>query len=209
MQITKIESVGKTRSRIWLDGEPAFVLYKKEAERFGLLEEGELTRETYEQILKEILWKRSRLYCMNLLKSMDRTEWQLRQKLSQNGYPREVIEQAIDYVKGWGYVDDAAYARKYVECHRGKKSSMQMRQDLIRKGVARERICQALEEAGDAEETEAILKWIDKKGMDLNKATLQEQQRLYMFLLRKGFSSGNVGKVFKRTRKFHETDTIT
>ncbi len=209
MRITQIEEVGKGRYNIFLDGEPAFVLYKKEADRYGLRMGEELDEMTYQEILHDVLGTRSKRYCMNLLKTMDRTEWQLRQKLSQGGYPQEVIRQAIDYVKGWGYVDDGAYAKKYVEFHREKKSLIQMRQELYHRGVAREEIDRALEEADVADETIAIQKWIEKKRMDLNKATPSERQKLYMFLLRKGFSPDNVGKVFKRAGEFHETDTFT
>lgn len=209
MRVTQMEEVGKGRYKVFLEGEPAFVLYKKEADRYGLRPGEELKEESYREILQEVLGKRSKRYCMNLLKTMDRTEGQLRQKLRQSGYPEEVIGQAIDYVKGWGYVDDGAYARRYVESQREKKSLMQMRQELLQKGVDREEIARAMEEADVADETIAIEKWIAKKRMDLNKAEPLERQKLYMFLLRKGFSPSNVSKVFKRTGEFHETDTFT
>ena len=47
---------------------------------------------------------------MSLLKYMDRTEWQLRDKLSLKGFSEEAIEEAIEYVKSFHYLDDYRYA---------------------------------------------------------------------------------------------------
>ena len=43
---------------------------------------------------------------MSLLKYMDRTEWQLRDKLSLKGFSEGAIEEAIEYVKSFHYLDD-------------------------------------------------------------------------------------------------------
>ena len=40
---------------------------------------------------------------MSLLKYMDRTEWQLRDKLSLKGFSEGAIEEAIEYVKSFHY----------------------------------------------------------------------------------------------------------
>ena len=47
---------------------------------------------------------------MSLLKYMDRTEWQLRDKLSLKGFSEGAIGEAIEYVKSFHYLDDYRYA---------------------------------------------------------------------------------------------------
>ena len=51
---------------------------------------------------EEDLLKKAKLRAMYLLNICDRTEAELREKLKKNEYPREIIEQAIQYVKSFG-----------------------------------------------------------------------------------------------------------
>lgn len=209
MVVTGIEEMGRTRCRVHLEEGQSFVLYRGELTRYGIRKGQELAEETRQEILREVLGKRSRLRCMNLLKSMDRTESQLREKLALGGYPSEVIDQAIAYVKSYGYVDDERYARQYLECYRGRKSRQQIRQELRRRGISRELIQMAEEAEEPADEKAMIRRWIAKKKIDLNKAGSSDLRKLYMFLMRKGFASGDISKVLKEAEDFHETDTFT
>ena len=108
MQVTKVESLTKTKWKVELDGQFAFVLYKKEILQFGIEVNGELSEELYEQIKKDVVLKRAKLRAMHLLTDMARTESQLRDKLKRNMYPEDVISQAIAYVKSFGYIKDEA-----------------------------------------------------------------------------------------------------
>ena len=99
MTVTKIEAFGKNRYRIYIDERRAFVLYKGELSRYKIREGEVLGEESYREIVDSVLVKRAKLRCMNLLKSMDRTEWQLRQKLEQGEYPQDNIDTAVAYVK--------------------------------------------------------------------------------------------------------------
>ena len=202
MTVTQIEAVGKNRSRIYIDEQLAFVLYRGELSRYGIKEGSEISRETYEEILYQVLEKRAKLRCMNLLKSMDRTEQQMKIKLRQGGYPEEIIDRAIAYVKGYRYVDDGAYASRYIDYRKESKSRQQLTQELLRKGISKEVIAQAFEEKEPADETAMIRKWVEKKKFDCTSATPQEKQKLYQFLMRKGFSSRDISKVIRGVEDF-------
>ena len=91
MRITRIEPVTKTKYRVSVDEQFAFVVYKGELSRFHLKEECELTEDTYAKI-KEVLLKRAKLRAMHLLNDMARTESRLRDKLKLGGYPSEITE---------------------------------------------------------------------------------------------------------------------
>ena len=61
------------------------------------------------------------------------------------------------------------------------------------KGVSREYIWQALEEEyGQESEREQILAWVRKKEYSARSADLREKQRMYRFLMRRGFSSNDI-----------------
>ena len=65
--------------------------------------------------------------------------------------------------------------------------------ELQKRGVAKEWIQQALEEEYEQEnEQEQILKWIRKKDYSSDTANLKEKQRMYQFLLRRGFRPNDI-----------------
>ena len=140
MQVTKVEALTKTKWKVELDGQFAFVLYKKEILRFGIEVNGELSEELYEQIKKDVVLKRAKLRAMHLLTDMARTESQLRDKLKRNMYPEDVISQAIAYVKSFGYINDEAYIENFIQSKRETKSRKEIYALLLGKGVSSEQI---------------------------------------------------------------------
>ncbi|MDO4453268.1 MAG: regulatory protein RecX [Eubacteriales bacterium] len=201
MYVTLTEPVDSKKSRIYLDQEFAFILYRQEMISYHISEGAEISEEQYRKILEETILRRAKLRCLNLLKTMDRTETQLRQKLKQGEYPEEIIERAIEYVKGYRYVDDERYARQYVHCFCEKKSRYQIIQELMRRGIERETIEQALEENPDIDETEQIQKWMEKRKFDPENADVRERQRFYGFLMRRGFSAESIRKALRNAEK--------
>ncbi|MCI8300790.1 MAG: regulatory protein RecX [Lachnospiraceae bacterium] len=193
MQITQIAELDKKRVKIRLEDGTCFTLYKGEKRRYGLAEGEEISGELYQEICQEILIKRARKRTMHLLERMDRTEWQLRLKLSQGYYPQDVIEDAIAYVRGYHYLDDLRYAQNYVRNQQERKSLRKIQMELLGKGIAKNLIEQALEEEYQQEnERQLILKWVEKKHYSSETADLKEKQRMYQFLMRKGFHSGDI-----------------
>lgn len=197
MIVTKIEPFGKNRSRIYIDEQLAFVLYRGELSRYEIKEGRELREESYREIREQVLVKRAKLRCMNLLKSMDRTEFQLRQKLAQSDYPEDIIDTAIAYVKKYGYVNDVSYAERYIDSRRERDSRMQITRDLMQKGIAKDIICAAFEEKEPMDEETLIRRWMDKKHMNPETAAPKEKQKMYMFLMRKGFSSSEISRALR------------
>lgn len=201
MLVTQISEVSKTRSRIFLDGQFAFILYKGELRQFQIKEGQELTEECYRQIMTQILPKRAKLRSMNLLQSRDYTRKQLEDKLKRGEYPQECIEEALSYVESYGYIDDRRYAGDYIEYHIQNKSRMRIETDLMRRGISKEVIRQAFEMLGDlgvAQDEAALIRdLLNKKKYCAHTATKQEQQKMYGFLYRKGFSSEAISRALE------------
>ena len=114
MEIIEVTQLKNGRVRIRLEGGLSFLLYKREAARYAFEEGGYLTEEDWLEVRNEILVKRAKKRVMYLLQKQDRTEKQLRDKLRENGYSEDIIEEAIDYVMSYHYVDDERYAANYV-----------------------------------------------------------------------------------------------
>ena len=59
--------------------------------------------------------REARRKALRLLEHMDRTEKGLRDKLTQSGFSETVSEDAIAYVKDYGYINDQRYAFNYID----------------------------------------------------------------------------------------------
>ena len=81
--------------------------------------------------------KRARKKAMRLLERMDRTEKGLKEKLTQAGFSGEAAEDAVSYVKEYGYINDQRYAENYIFSRIREKSRQRIFQELYQKGVAR------------------------------------------------------------------------
>ena len=143
--------------------------------------------------------KKAKLRCMHLLEKRDYTEKELRRKLSagKTVYTEEQIDGAIAYVKSFHYVDDGRYACRYIEAMNEKKSRRQIEQELYQKGIDRELVQMAFEETGEVSEEEQIAGWMKMRNFNPLEADLKEKQRMYAFLVRKGFRAENIQRAMK------------
>ena len=198
MTVMDIVELSKTRSKVLVDNETVFVLYKSEIRKMNIKKDGALSEESLRYIMDELLVKRARLRCLNLLKSRDYTRHQLASKLKQGLYPESVIENAIDYVASYGYLDDMRYAMAYIKYAGNTKSKKQITTDLQKKGVSKQDIENAYMQCEEknfvADEQELIEKILAKKHYDKNESDFEERQKIAAFLYRKGFSSDKIYK---------------
>ena len=145
-QVTEIVPLDKKRSKVFLDHEFAFVLYKGELHSLKLSEGTLISQEMKEYIEKDILTKRAKLRAMNLLKTRSYTEAKLSEKLRQGLYPEKIVQEAIAYVKSYRYIDDYQYAKDYIAYHFEDKPEKRLVLDLQRKGISKDIIDNALSE---------------------------------------------------------------
>lgn len=194
--MTGIEEISKSRSRVYIEGEFAFVLYKGELRLYHICEGQEIRQEDYETIWNEVLPKRAKLRAMNLLKGREYTTKQLYRKLKEGEYPERVIEEALDYVAGFHYTDDLRYAVGYITDHESTRSRRRIELDLVGKGIDKETLEKAWAEwekqGGQQDEQAMIRALLAKKKYDPENTDRKEQQKLYAFLMRKGFSGEQV-----------------
>lgn len=207
MEITEITELSKSRYMIILDREISFALYKGEVRRYRLKPGAEISEAVYRELMEEVLPKRAKMRCMNLLTVRDYTETQLRAKLKTGGYPQTVIDSAIDYVKSYGYVGDEYYARKYIETYWERKSRRKLEQELRQKGISPEVTARVYEEVADLEgedpELMQIGKLLKKRGYQGENTGREERMKLAAYLARKGYS---VEKIRNCMGNFEEYD---
>ena len=188
MQITKLEEVKRDRVRIWLNDEPAMVLRAEDVKTFRLQEGMELNEQLRQQICEEVLVKDARQRCLKILEAGDRTEYQLRSRLLEEGFPPEAADEAVSYAAGFHYVDDYRYALRYIENKGNRKSRMEITAQLRARGVPDDVLERAFEDREEGSEEEAVMYWIEKKHFSPLTADSDEIRKFAQFLQRKGFS---------------------
>ena len=192
MIVTDIVSLDNKKGKVYIDGKYAFPLYLGEIRRYNI-EVGQVVLNSTLDEINDVLYKRIRERALYLLESMPRTEYNLRRKLLENHYTEEYIEPVIERLKDYGFVNDLQYAQDYAKNMRDNRgmSKKMIISKLYEKGVPREIIHEVIMEFSD-DETELVEKALKKKGLTMNELVElepREKQRVYRYLLNKGFSA--------------------
>ena len=146
----------------------------------------------------EDMLKQAKLKALRLLSDMDRTEEQLRMKLKQKGYSEDVVEQAVQYVKSFGYINDAEYAKRFVQSRQAVKSRYEIYMELCQRGVDREFVEQAMEVCYESySEEETIRNLMAKKHVSLEDCSEAEKMKIYGYFRRKGFKNEDIRQVLQ------------
>ena len=144
--------------------------------------------------------KSARRKALLLLEHMDRTEKGLSDRLRQAGFSAEAAEDAMNYVRSYGYLNDQRYAMNYISFRMGTKSRQKILQELFGKGIDRQTALAAWEEAAEVEEPDelAVLRTtVEKKYQPGTVLDEKEMRRLQGFLLRRGFSYGDISHMLE------------
>ena len=191
MEITDIAPLDKKRRKVYIDGQYAFPLYVSELRKYNIEAGAVLEENVYDDICS-LLMRRVRERILYLITDYDRSEQNIRQKISMAGYRGSFVDDAIDSLKQYGYIDDLRFARYYAESMRDTKgrSAFAISRSLYEKGISRDVIDTVMGEL-DIDEDAQILKALSSKGYNeenIRQIDDKERQKLISSLMRKGFS---------------------
>lgn len=144
--------------------------------------------------------RQARKKAMRLLEHMDRTEKGLADKLIQSGFSAEATADAVVYVKDYGYINDSRYALNYILGRVHDRSRQKIFQELLQKGINRETAEIAWEEAAELEnpnERDLLKRTVEKRWSFGSELDEREMRRLYGYLSRRGFRSGEISSVLE------------
>lgn len=191
--ITEIKKIGKgERYYLYLDDE-FFGVYEAEILARHKLKSGQGFDEEFFENLK---LENGDYACFNrglkvLEKSM-KTEKMLKDYLREKGYPISCIENAIQKIKEYGFVNDEVYCENYINSYSSSKSKRKMKYDLLSKGVNEEIINDKFAKMIDDDEEREKCLLLAKKYMKNKEIDLKTKQKLYNHLAGKGFDFGNI-----------------
>ena len=118
----------------------------------------------------------------------ERTEHELRAFLERRRVDSEVIDDVVLAVVAEGLVDDAGYARRFTEDRRllDRWGNERIVRDLVRRGVERELVDQAIAGHGRDDEMAVAIELLDRR-FPLPFDDDRERDKAWRMLVRRGY----------------------
>ncbi len=200
MTITKIEKQKNDEKRysIYIDNNFSFGLDEQDLIYFKLKELNEISQERYNYIMEYVVYSKAKDKAFRFLGYKARTEKELKDKLNNEGYPEEIIIKIIELFKYYGYINDEIYAKGHINNRlkfkpMGKKL---LKYELLKKGVDNDIIENTINNL-EIDELDIVTKLIEKKTKNKSEFTQKDKEKLYNYLLRKGFNYDIINKAIK------------
>ena len=151
----------------------------------------------------------ARDYALYLIEFRDRTEKELREKLTAKGYSEEHIEDTAEFLKSYGYLDDKRYASHFIHdaINLKKWGKIRIRTELLRKGIDREAVEFAIEDAFSEIEDDRVLSIMEKRFKDSDYSNMKERTRIFNFFMRRGFTPDEIKGAMNKMSSFRDIDS--
>ncbi len=145
-------------------------------------------------------------YALYLIEFKDRTEKELREKMRGKGYEENSIEDEIEFLKNYGYIDDSRYATHFVHdaINIKKWGKIRIRTELSRKGIDRETIDNAIEDAFCEVGDDLVISQMRTRFKNSDFSNIKERTRIFNFFMRRGFSPDEIKGAMNKMCSFDD-----
>ena len=187
MQITDIKTQVKNAKRVsvYLDGSYYCGLDLITVMKNRLKVGDSIDKDKLIEIQRESEMQACMDIALRALSKSVKTEKDIITKLIQKGFLKEIAEETVEKLKGYGYINDADYSVRYTETYKNRKGKKLIKLELKQKGVDEKVINETLNAIESELETAISIaeKYCKNKAKD-DKLL----QKCYKYLLSKGFS---------------------
>lgn len=193
--ITKIESQrNRSRVNIFVDDSFFCGLNKETAVIFGLkpgknVEEDELKKVIIESEVKSAFEK-----SLDYLSRRMNSKKELSEKLVKKGYSAAVVENAIEKLEDYHYVDDELFAKQFADSY-PKLSKKMLKEKLALKGISSDIVLEIISDRTDENEFELCLLQAKKYLKTKTISNYNDYKKMQASLFRKGFDYDLVKRV--------------
>lgn len=132
-------------------------------------------------------------YASRVLTYRQRTTRELTKKLEEHGFSAEATRSVMDTMVKYGYIDDKAYTRQWIEQRLYKRGFAGLKRELQQKGVDPVIIEETIAQAGPEVEFQAALQLAIKKFTPCG--SNYSFSKLARFLQNRGYSYETISKV--------------
>ena len=151
----------------------------------------------------------ARLICLQQLERKPRTRAELAETLSRRGVPEAAAETVLSRFTEVGLIDDAAYAKQWVEQRHSSRGSASraLSMELRQKGIAPEIVAGAVAELDSETEAATARALVRRKFRSLARFDVPTRtRRLVSFLARKGYSGELAYRVVREELELSESE---
>lgn len=187
MRITEIKRKGKSEEYyVYVDEEFYGLMQAEYIVKYKLKSGLEIDREELDKIKLES----DRLTCstkaLGYVSKMLRSEFQVRTYLKKHGYEQSAIDETIEKLKNYGYINDEYMAKMVADSLTSRKGKNYIKKDLMQKGIKQREIENIISNlpSGEGVAKQLAKKWIKNKTLPLDQ---KDKAKLYRFLAGKGF----------------------
>ena len=210
-KITKIEiqKNNKDRVNIYLDGEYALAINAELIYKENLKVKDDVDISKLQEIAEKESYIRCKESAIKIIERSYKTEKEIRDKLKQKGYEEKQINNSIDFLKEYNFINDNTYAKAFIKDKLSSKGSQKIKYDLMKKGIAKDIIEENLIKVDKNEEKEVALNVGRKKYESIRRKESDNYKlsgKLYRFLISRGYAYDIVKDVVKEIMSLDESE---
>ena len=131
-------------------------------------------------------------YAVKLLGFCDRSEKEIREKITKKGYSETECEEAIAFCRSYGYLDDGRYAEHFVNdsVNLKKHGKARIKMELRQKGIDESLIEDAISSIED--ESEMLKSEMERRFGGYDFTDKKVKNKVFNFFMRRGFSARDI-----------------
>lgn len=180
----------KTRANIFIDHKFCCGLDLSTVVKNGLKKGMNISEERLLEIQKESEMSDATEKALSLLERQKYTKSRLKAKLKEKGYLEELVDEVINKLSEYGYVNNLDYIKSFVVSN-PNKSKKEIEKNLILKGVTKEELNAFYEELDEPIDEQEKCDRVAEKYMRNKEKNSATAKKLMSHLLYKGFSFSN------------------
>lgn len=142
-----------------------------------------------------------------LLTFKSRTVKEIKDKLKSKGYSETEIDNALEKLLSYNYVNDESYTLSYIKSNIDKKGKKLISRELSEKGIDKVVIDEMFEEFSDEyAEEDKIEDIFIRRFSDSDLFDIKERNKIFSYFMRRGFSFDKISKIVTKYKKNYEFD---
>ena len=187
MTVVEIEKLKNRKNKVILDNGEVLYLYNSEIKKLGIDIDFLISDDMYELIIREYIFARAKKKALAILERSINSKYQVRTKLRRADYSDAIIDKVMAFLEEYNFVDDYLYSKIYIESNCKRKSKLELKMELKKRGIDNDILQAIFEELADDNEEIAIRKFIRKYQDAEGNIPQEKKMKMLSALYRKGF----------------------
>jgi len=194
ISVTKVERKGN-KIQVTFSDSTSIKLSSDVYKKFPVKVGDEIDEKSLELIKRENEYFEVKRSALRFLSIRNHSSQELSRKLLRKKFSGEIIEKVLNDLFNLGYLNDKKFAEQYFNELVGKFfGPLKIKNELIKRGINREVVDEVLNDyfTNDEMQREVIQKLLSKSKFPKKISSKNELQRIYNYLISRGFSSNVV-----------------